>query len=412
MSETLKSPPSKGKYLIVGGGLSGLILALTLYEKGIEFTLLDKEPIHHSSRTAAGLLNPVVFKRLNMSWRADEFLPFAYNFYKRWERSLKKEFYSNRSFLKPITDSDKAIYWQKKADGELAGLIDKEILPQHEGLAPHIGLGIVGKAGVLDTESFLNAVKVFFSSKNMLLTSEVNLNQELIRRVYSIISSYKSKSGLKTHNQIVGIQKFSIYLNSSEKCIDFAGNNYDKIIFCEGNRASKNPLWSCLPWKLAKGEVLKVQIKNSKALDLLEKGHIISKDVFVFKSTNGEFVCGSNYDWEYENENPTTKIKKELLRKLEALLPGAEIEVKEHLSGIRPTVADRRPFIGSHPYISNCYIFNGMGSKAAMIAPNMASEFVQNLLNSESKIDNDVDISRFNKRFFKSFELGELGKQS
>ena len=70
----------RNKILIAGGGLAGICIAYQLAEKNIPFILLDKGS-NQSSLKAAGLINPIVFRRMLKSWRVDEFLPYALEFY-------------------------------------------------------------------------------------------------------------------------------------------------------------------------------------------------------------------------------------------------------------------------------------------------------------------------------------------
>ena len=58
-------------YLIIGGGLAGTTLAWKLQEKNIPFLIVDDPQLSRSTRAAAGLFNPLVFKKLNKVWRAD-----------------------------------------------------------------------------------------------------------------------------------------------------------------------------------------------------------------------------------------------------------------------------------------------------------------------------------------------------
>ena len=68
------------KTLIIGGGIAGTSLAVQLMKKDIEVTLLDRGT-NHSSAIASGMVNPMVFRRMNLSWRAPEMLPYARTFY-------------------------------------------------------------------------------------------------------------------------------------------------------------------------------------------------------------------------------------------------------------------------------------------------------------------------------------------
>ena len=75
-------------YIIVGQGLAGTILAQTLLQEGKSIIVIDELGFSNASRIAAGLYNPVVFKRLVKSWLADNLLPFMDEFYQEAEKLL------------------------------------------------------------------------------------------------------------------------------------------------------------------------------------------------------------------------------------------------------------------------------------------------------------------------------------
>ena len=71
-------------------------------------------------------------------------------------------------------------------------------------------------------------------------------------------------------------------------------------------------------------------------------------------------------------------------------------EVVDHLAGIRPTVFDRRPFIGLHQQQTQIGIFNGLGTKGASLGPFWAAKFVEFLLDG-NPLEELVDIQRQKK---------------
>jgi glycine/D-amino acid oxidase-like deaminating enzyme len=60
------------KALIIGAGLAGTCMAHRLLSRGIEVKIVDQGS-NNSSAVAAGMVNPMVFRRMNKSWRLDEF---------------------------------------------------------------------------------------------------------------------------------------------------------------------------------------------------------------------------------------------------------------------------------------------------------------------------------------------------
>ena len=70
--------------LIVGAGIAGTSLAQQLLEKKQQVTLIDSGQ-NNSTAIAAGIINPIVFRRMNKSWRVDDFLQEAIAYYKNLE---------------------------------------------------------------------------------------------------------------------------------------------------------------------------------------------------------------------------------------------------------------------------------------------------------------------------------------
>ena len=62
------------KVLIIGSGVAGTCLAHRFIAKGIDFKIVDKG-INQSTKVAGGIINPMVFRRMTLSWRAEEFMP-------------------------------------------------------------------------------------------------------------------------------------------------------------------------------------------------------------------------------------------------------------------------------------------------------------------------------------------------
>ena len=75
------------KFLIIGGGLAGSSLAHHLLQRNQSVQIIDGGE-NHSTRVAAGMVNPLVFRRTTLSWRAADFLQYSWDFYKSLERLL------------------------------------------------------------------------------------------------------------------------------------------------------------------------------------------------------------------------------------------------------------------------------------------------------------------------------------
>ena len=107
------------------------------------------------------------------------------------------------------------------------------------------------------------------------------------------------------------------------------------------------------------------------------------------------YWIGSNYLWEFSDDQPTEQFRKqaELLLKNWLKVP---FKILDHLASIRPANIERRPFVGFHPVHKNLGILNGMGTKGCSLAPFFAKQLTEYLI-SGKEILPEADIKRFTR---------------
>jgi len=344
-------------YIIVGQGIAGSVLAHTLLKNNCTILIINQPHLSNTSKVAAGLYNPVVFKRLSKSWMIDELLPFMDNFYSQMEILLESKFYYKNEIIKIFSEENEKLFWLKKSNEDVGKYLSNKI---YENTIPEIieapiGIAETLNAGYLDINLFLNLSEKYFQKQEILLTEKFN------------------------HND----------LTISDNAIKYKNIIAKKIIFCEGYKATQNPYFNWLPFKLTKGEVLTIEIEKSYA-DKISK--VINKGVFILPIGNNLFKVGATYEWNDLSEQPTEKGKMELTEKLNNVLK-IPYKILKHEAGIRPTVIDRRPLLGIHPKYKSLAIFNGMGTKGVMLAPYFAEQMCSFLLNKSILMD-EININR------------------
>ena len=344
-------------FLIIGGGVGGLCLAYHLLERGASVTLIDRDS-NHSSAVAAGMINPLVFRRMTKSWRADELIPFAGNFYRNVETQ------TNTSFFHPIvirrffsSDQERGFWMDKQHEQAFTAymepLTDDDLNYNVFRLKNDFGSGRVLNASWVNTPVFLSALRKLISERAEVITKEFSYDD-----VDPVTGSY--------HN-----------------------TRYTGIIFATGFENKLNAWFASFPVQTTKGEVL--TIKHSA----LPEDFSVNRKCFVLPIGNSSFRIGATYAWDDDKPITTPEGKKEILEKLTALTDEIP-EVIDHLAGIRPTSPDRRPIIGRHPQFKHLYLFNGLGTKGYMIAPLLSNEFA-GYLNGENDLSPEVDLIRFLK---------------
>lgn len=348
-------------FIIVGQGLAGTMLGISLRKRGVSFVIIDDNHSTSCSIIAAGVTHPMSFKRTILSWKGDSLFPYAKQYYSQVENEFDVEFYEDKPLFRLIASVEEQNNWAaNSADEPLKSILSEPNQDEFKSLNnfnfnAENGFGKVGYAGRLNLERFLNYFKNIFSKEDSLKNSAFNFSE----------------------------------LQLQEDKVVYQGISAKKIIFCEGFRYKDNPYFSYLPQNLTKGEIL--HIKSSHF-----PNEFISKGIFTYPLGEDEYVVGATYRWHDYSLDKTDDAKSELIDKLNAI-GEFDYEIIDHRVGVRPTVPDRRPLIGLHPQNDKVAIFNGMGSKGVLFAPYLADKFVSFLIEG-TEIDREVNISRFSKK--------------
>lgn len=333
------------------------MLAWFLHKAGKKILVIDEYRTHSASLIAAGVTNPVTGRRLVKTWLADELIPFAAATYTELENLTGQKFYEPLRIVR-LFDSIKAQNdWSARcAMPEYAPYLNNANLiklDNHFVNNPYGGFEIEG-GSKLDMPGFLNAIREF----------------------------------LRT-TESVWEEKFSFHdLAVTEEKVIYRGIEAGMIIFAEGVEALHNPFFNFLPFQPAKGERLLVEIENFPYRFMLK-----SDVLLVPSGKDNLYYAGATHESHFENDQPSEKGKEELLQGLAGVL-SCPYRVVDHSAAVRPAVKGRRPLIGIHPQHKRVGIFNGMGTKGVSLAPCLANNFTQHLLQSTTLIP-EVDINRF-----------------
>ena len=83
-------------FIIVGQGLAGTSMAMRLLEEGKSLVIIDEGKEQSASLISSGIINPITGRRYVKSWKFDDLLPSALEFYKKLEQRW------NAKIIKPI----------------------------------------------------------------------------------------------------------------------------------------------------------------------------------------------------------------------------------------------------------------------------------------------------------------------
>jgi glycine/D-amino acid oxidase-like deaminating enzyme len=173
--------------------------------------------------------------------------------------------------------------------------------------------------------------------------------------------------------------------------VQYKNSKANQIVFCEGFGLHANPYFNYLPLDGTKGELFIIKAPNLN-LDV-----IINTSVFILPLGNDLFKVGATYNWQDKTSIPTEEGKTELLKRIHEILD-CEFEIVDHFAGVRPTVRDRKPLIGTHPKFSRLHLLNGLGTRGVMLGPSMAIALFE-AIEYQKPLDKEIDIKRYeNKR--------------
>lgn len=321
------------KFLIVGAGLAGTLTAWELRKRGEDFTVYDSGA-SSASRVAAGLFNPVSFKRIIEVWNAEEHMRVMLETYSEIESSIVVKILNKMPIMRVFPNEQYRDHWQARIEKkhDVAKWLSPISDTAPEGVVAPFGVGYVGEAGWVNLPAMIDGVR-------KILVEEGRFEQ----RSWSIS--------------------------------DGVPQGFDAVIDCRGVGAKVD--LNKIGYKLAAdhGEVLTMK---SESLDL--NGNTLNRVKWLMPFEKETLKLGATYEWGVEESKPTESGKKEIIEALSpALSPDIfdKMELVNHQSGLRPTSHDRRPYVGEiQPGV---FILNGLGTRGVLVAPATVKRLVSNL---------------------------------
>jgi len=346
-------------YIIIGQGIAGTLLAHFLLQSNKKVAIIDNKHHQAASMVAAGLVNPITGRNFVKSWRIDELIPFAVETYQKLEKQLEQTFFEAKPvamlFNSIKTENDWLV---RSSSPDIENYVTKDfVLDFYTPFLEDIQNGVeFQQSGRVQLKSLIEAYQQWWQQEQTYLEERFEYKELEV-----------NKNGVR-------------YKELQAR----------RLIFAEGYQATQNPYFNYLPFGPAKGDILIVRIPNYPAADKLVK-----HGVFIIHLKEDIYWIGSTYNRDYKTIDPMPKAKASMEERLRRVLK-LPFEVLEHQTAVRPTVRDRRPFIGQHPQFESLYLFNGMGAKGSYLAPFFADQFV-NYLEKGAALDKEVNIVRYER---------------
>lgn len=331
--------------LIVGSGLAGSTLALELIQRGHSILVVDNLAPNSSSRVAAGIINPIVPKGVKRTWQYTEIFPRVFDYYRKWESLLKAEFIFEFPMWQIHANANEISEWHRRA----------QTTEMNDLLIPDEDKTLINHCGRLDVLNFLQATQLALDKKNQIMHGHFDYSDLLID---------KSSNG-----------------------VEYRGQHFDEVIFCEGIGIMKNPWFKDLFFDPTAGDILTVQIPG------FPNNRIIKQKQWIVPTKEKDiFLVGSTFHKQSMSETPNATDAQFLLERAE-IITGKNVELLKHQRGVRPTVQNRRPYLGRHQTHRMLSVYNGLGSKGSALC-SWLSPMMADFITTNNPLNAEVDIAR------------------
>jgi glycine/D-amino acid oxidase-like deaminating enzyme len=343
-------------FLIIGQGLAGTSLAWELLARGRSVHLVDRNEPMTASRVTAGLLNPIIGRNMNLSWRFRETFEAAQAFYRQREDALGCRFFHHRKLVRLFKDTrERDTFVRKRDEGLYEGLISD---PQPDplvppGIANDLGGFEISHCGSIETKAYLDASRRHFGLLGAFTEADCDTGE------LDLVSD-----GVRWRDIQAG-----------------------QAVLCRGFRGSGDVWFPWIPFRCAKGEILEIRLENHPDDRILNRGN------WLFPTRDGRWRTGTTYAWEPLDTVPSEEARQVIEQRLHSLLPEASWTVDAHHAAVRPIVHGRKPVLGRHPDHPALAIFNGLGSKGALHAPWCARQLADHLLDG-CPLEPEVDLAQ------------------
>ena len=328
--------------------------------RGHAVLLADAGPEKRASWVAAGLFNIVTGRLAAKTWLAETLLGELLGFFEHPDFQHLKPHLQMAEIYRPFRSAYDANEWLgKSGEDRFRDIVALEPQPRLPDMInnPDGGLRIL-PCGRADTQVLLPAM----------------------------LEVLKAKHGLEMVEERVDYHS----INAAAGTVEIGGKreSFDELVFCDGLGSLENHLFSWLPLRPLKGQVLDLEIPD------FDPGFVLSRKIFLIPTPEGTFLAGSTYEKHYEDPFPSPEGRAEIEEHLQnaIYLP---YKVVGQRAGIRPTTPNRRPMLGNHPEYEHIHVFNGLGTKGWLQAPYFSEMMANSIEGDKNCLLKDVNIVRY-----------------
>lgn len=336
----------KPQYIIIGQGIAGSILSMQMTNAGIAHIVIDEPTLSSSSKIAAGIINPIVLKRLKIVKDATLFMPLVQTFYTNWEKRLKTSFYFPLPIYHLLHTVHEQNSWMEKAGQPFyQNFLGDIICDQNYTSDSSYSWGRMKQTAWVHTHQLLLSYCQFLEKQNIYRQIKITTD------------------------------------NISQLKKEFPES---RIIWCTGHLMSGLSSFTRQLFRPTRGELITIHTPD------IAEDKILHSRIFILPQGNHLFRVGASYHWDNLEDKPSREGREYLIRELQKIYTGT-YKIINHQAGVRPNTVDRKPLLGK---LGNDFVFNGLGSRGLLMAPYLANLFID-FLKGKTSLPDSYNIDRF-----------------
>ena len=355
-------------FLIVGGGVIGMMTARKLADSGADVTIVDKgELCQESSWAGGGIVSPLYPWRYRPEITA--LANWSQGYYPKLAKELAEEtgidpeFRTGGMLMLRVEDEAEALAWADRHQQPLQR-VDKDFIYQTEAnIAPGKEQAIwMPEVGSIRNPRLGKALK-----KSLELRPNVRILEQV--EVKSIRVMDGQAIGVNTANSVLSAEQVIVCSGAWSaglfKAEDLDGNN----------------LLPQLPIEPVRGQMMVY-----KAEPGLVDRVVMLDGRYVIPRNDGRILVGSTLEYDGFNKQTTEEARRSLQASAEAIIPALkDVPVEHHWCGLRPGSPDGVPLIGAVEGVGRLHINAGHFRNGLVLAP-AATELLCNQLLGQTPI--------------------------
>lgn len=387
-------------YGIIGGGLSGCLLAYYLIMQGKRVLLVERNTIGSgASGTPLAMINPATGRFAKKGFKSLESIAQIDALQLLSPFSNAHDFIQNRGIIRPCFDAEIAEkthqnylsdQWGK---GVAEWVTPEEVAERFPLINPSFGALIVYNGYVVNPKMYLQNLIDWLRD----------------HPTFSLLEEYEGftfQSHEKSNAEQLADPNYWVFRDEDIEM------QADILIHCTG---AEELIKAMIPGVIVKGQTLQFKLIDSTYEDnsplqvdtnqgnqtnnwsSFLKEYAISAQGYLCSLDGSNLVMGSTYEHRFSSPLPDSKGKLYLKNKLDRIHErlSSRIIQESMWAGFRFSTPDRMPIIDELPAYKGHYVFRGLGSKGLLYSHYYANVFSKYLC-GKGFLSKEVRLSRFN----------------